>query len=76
MPKNILYEHGEVNFVFDVLVQKNLEALKNKYANDNEMYEKICALSFLLKKDIIPIELTALFNNDGTILENNIKSLA
>ena len=62
--------------MFDVLVQKNLEVLKDKYANDNEMYEKVCALIFLLKKNIIQIELTALFNNDSTILENNIKLLA
>lgn len=62
--------------MFDILVQKNLEELKTKYVNDSEMYEKICALSYLLKKNIIPNELLVLFNNDYNMLENNIKSLA
>lgn len=67
--------HGGEN-MFDILVQQNLEYLKEKYSKDNEMYEKICALIYLLKKNIIPEDLVVLYNNDSNISENNIRMLA
>ncbi len=62
--------------MYDTLVQQNLEVLKQRYSDNKEVFEKLCALSYLLKKNIIPVDLVVLFSNDVDILEKNIRLLA
>ncbi len=62
--------------MYDALVQQNIEVLKQRYSDNKEVFEKLCALSYLLKKKIIPVDLVVLFSNDMEIIEENIKSLA
>lgn len=62
--------------MFDIEVAENLERLKKKYYYNMDFYDKLCALSYLLSKDIMPQELTALYNNDIEIMEQNIINLA
>ena len=61
--------------MFNLIVQENLDVLKKKYVNDKDMFEKVCALSLLLKMNLIPAGLVVLYNNDIDIIENNIKLL-
>lgn len=61
--------------MFDIEILENLETLKKKYYYNLDIYDKLCALSYLLRKDIIPIELTALYNSNIEIMEQNIIQL-
>ena len=55
---------------------ENIERLKRKYYYDIELYDKLCALSYLQRKNIIPIELEMLYSSDITELEENLIKIA
>jgi len=61
--------------LFDIEVAENLERLKRKYYYNMDLYEKLCALGYLLKKDIVPIELEALYSNDIQVMEQNLMQI-
>ena len=61
--------------MFDIEVAENLERLKRKYYYNMDLYEKLCALGYLLKKDIVPIELEALYSNDIQVMEQNLMQI-
>ncbi|MGE5473198.1 MAG: hypothetical protein ACM3UU_03140 [Ignavibacteriales bacterium] len=62
--------------MFDIEIAENLERLKRKYYYNMDMYEKLCALGYLLRKGVIPRELEVLYSNDIHIMEQNIMNLA
>jgi len=64
-----------VRELFDIEVAENLEKLKRKYYYNLDMYDKLCALGFLLRKDIIPSELKVLYSNDIQVMEQNLMEL-
>ncbi|MGE5328033.1 MAG: hypothetical protein ACM3KR_00795 [Deltaproteobacteria bacterium] len=61
--------------MFDIEVAENLERLKKKYYYNMDIYDKLCALGFLLRRGIIPDELKVLYNNDIRIMEQNLMEL-
>jgi len=65
-----------VRELFDIEVAENLERLKRKYYYNLDLYDKLCALGYLLRKGIIPTELEVLYNNDIQVMEQNLMYLA
>jgi len=62
--------------MFDIEIAENIFRLKKKYYYNLEFCEKLSALSYLIKKGIIPEELMVLYNNDIGIMEYNLLHLA
>ena len=62
--------------MFDIEDAENIHSLKKKYYYNQEIYDKLCALSYMISKGVMPEEIAAFYNRDIKVMERNIIGLA